>query len=240
MKHKLIDKSKSSLKRFAPMFLILLLSVIIFSFFRDYISLDSLRTYHKILALETQEHYLLAVFLYMLIYIVITATSFPAAALFTITGGFLFGSAWGSLYVVLSATVGATILFFAAKTAFADALAKKAGGGLSKFKKGFQNGAFSYLLILRLVPLFPFWLVNIVPALLNVSARTFIIATFIGIIPGAFVYASVGSGLATTFAHGENPNLAMIFKPEILLPILGLAVLALIPIIYKKFKRIKD
>ncbi len=234
------NQDASLFKRFSPILLIVLLGIVFFSYFRDYLSLDSLREYHQALAQWTHDHYTLAVIAYMSTYIVMTAISFPAAALLTITGGFLFGPIWGTFYVVVSATAGAAILFVAAKTAFADTLSQKAGIFLQKLEKGFQEGAFSYLLILRLIPLFPFWLVNIVPALLNVSARTFIIATFIGIIPGALVYASVGSGLAATFARGEDPNLGMIFKPEILLPILGLAVLALVPIIYKQFKNTEE
>jgi uncharacterized membrane protein YdjX (TVP38/TMEM64 family) len=101
---------------------------------------------------------------------------------------------------------------------------------------GFRENAMSYLLVLRLVPLFPFWLVNLVPAFLGVPLRTYVIGTFFGIMPGTFVYASVGSGLGAILEAGESPDLGIIFKAEILIPLLGLALLALIPVIYKRIK----
>ena len=103
-------------------------------------------------------------------------------------------------------------------------------------EEGFREDAFNYLLVLRLIPIFPFWLVNIVPAVLGVPLRTYVIATFIGIIPGSFVYASIGNGLGAVFDAGGTPDLAIIFKVEIILPIVGLAVLAMLPVLYKKIK----
>ena len=140
----------------------------------------------------------------------------------------------GLLYVVVGATIGATLLFLAAKTALGDALRARAGGFVKKMEDGFRKNAFNYLLFLRLVPAFPFWLVNLVPAFLGVTLRTYVVATFIGIIPGAIVYTSVGNGLGAVFDAGESPDFGIIFRPEILLPIVGLAVLALVPVLYQK------
>ncbi len=226
----------SFFKRFSPVLLIILLGVVFFIYFRSYMSIEVLKQHHKALISWTQQHYILAVICYMLTYIIMIAISFPASALLTLTGGFLFGPYWGTLYAVISATTGATILFTAVKIAFVGTISEKGGIFLQKLEKGFEEAAFSYILILRLIPLFPFWLTNIIPALLNANLRTYIIASFLGIIPTTLVYASVGTNLATMFALGQNPDLGMIFKPEILLPLLGLVVLALIPIIYKNLK----
>src|SRR5439155_18197755 len=138
--------------------------------------------------------YLLSVFAYILTYMIGVAISIPGAVFFTLTGGFLFGITLGSFYAVISATLGATILFIAVKIALADWFTKKSGAKIKQMEKGFKENAFNYLLLLRLIPLFPFWLVNVIPALLDVRIRTFITATFLGIIPGAFIFASLGNG----------------------------------------------
>ena len=122
----------------------------------------------------------------------------------TIAGGFLFGTLTTTVVVVVGATIGAIALFLAARYAFFDALHAKAGPALLKMEKGFQENALSYLLVLRLIPLFPFWLVNLVPALLGVPLRTYVIGTALGIIPGTFVFASVGNGLGTLLEEGAN------------------------------------
>jgi uncharacterized membrane protein YdjX (TVP38/TMEM64 family) len=162
----------------------------------------------------------------------------------TIFGGFLFstvvdgipGTILAAAIVVIGATVGATALFLAARTGLGEPLRARAGPNLRRMEAGFRENAMSYLLVLRLVPLFPFWLVNLVPAFLGVPLRTYVIGTFFGIMPGTFVYASVGSGLGAILEAGESPDLGIIFKAEILIPLLGLALLALIPVIYKRIK----
>ena len=171
-----------------------------------------------------------------LAYAAMTAFSIPGGAVATILGGFLFGLWLGTATVVVGTTIGAIAVFLAARTAFGDALRRKAGPALRKMEDGFKQDAFSYLLVLRLVPLFPFWLVNLVPALLGVRLAPYAAATAIGIVPGSFVYASVGNGLDAIFREGKTPDLGIVFKPSILLPILGLALLALIPVVYKRLK----
>jgi uncharacterized membrane protein YdjX (TVP38/TMEM64 family) len=165
---------------------------------------------------------------------VVVAFSLPGGAVMTITGGFLFGWLGGGLIVIVGATVGATALFLIARTAIGGFLEAKAGPFLLKMEDGFRQNALSYLLVLRLIPIFPFWLVNLVPAFLGVSTTTYITATFFGIIPGTFVYASVGNGLGALFDAGDDPDLGIIFEPQFLAPLLGLAVLAIIPVVYKK------
>ena len=173
---------------------------------------------------------------FLALYVLVVAFSVPGAVWMTIGGGFLFGLALGTALVVAAATVGAVAVFLVARYAFGDYLRSKAGSAMRKMETGFRENALSYLLVLRLVPLFPFWLVNLVPAFLGVPLRTFVIGTFFGIIPGSFVFVSVGNGLGAVFDAGGTPDLGTIFEPEFLAPIVGLAVLALIPVAYKRFK----
>lgn len=176
---------------------------------------------------------------FMLSYAVAVAFSIPGATLFTMTGGFLFGPWVGAALSVLGATLGGTALFLAARTAFYDFFHAKAGPALRKMEAGFQEDAFNYLLVLRLVPAFPFWLINIVPALLGVTLKVFVTATFIGIIPGAFVYSLLGSSIDELIAKGDEIDLGIIFTPTILAPLAGLVVLALIPVVYKRIKALR-
>jgi uncharacterized membrane protein YdjX (TVP38/TMEM64 family) len=164
------------------------------------------------------------------------AFSLPGGAVMSIAGGFLFGTIWGSIYILIGATLGATALFIIAKTALGDVLRAKAGPWLQKMEAGFQENALSYLLVLRLVPLFPFFVVNLVPAFLGVSLATYVLGTFFGIIPGVVVFASVGAGLGSIFDAGEAFSARGILTPQILTALMGLAVLALIPVVYKKIK----
>jgi len=174
------------------------------------------------------------------IYAACVAFSLPAATLLTVAGGFLFGPVLGTFLVVLGATLGATGVFLAARTACGDSFRKRGGAALKKLEDGFQEDAFSYLLVLRLVPLFPFFLVNIGPALLGIPLRTFVVTTLVGIIPGSLVYASVGNGIGMIFDQGGTPDLGIIFEPEVLLPILGLSLLAMVPVIFKRFRAVRS
>jgi len=202
-----------------------------------YTNFQTLAEHHLALEEWTHAHYLLAASGFMLIYIGAVAISMPGAVWITLMAGFLFGPFEGTVLVVISATLGATLLFLAARTALGDILEKKAGSFVKKMEKGFQENALSYLLFLRLVPLFPFWLVNIVPAILNVNIRTFMIGTFFGIIPGTFVFVLIGNGLSAIIEAGKRPDLGIIFNPEILTPLIGLAILSVVPIVYKKMTK---
>ena len=172
-------------------------------------------------------HPLLATLAFVVVYAGATALSLPGALFLTMAGGFLFGTWLGGLLSVIGATSGAVVLFLIARSSLGAALRDRAGPWLMRLEAGFRRDAFSYLLVLRLVPLFPFWLVNLVPALLDVPLSTFALATFVGIIPGGLVYASVGSGLGAVLDRGEQPDLDLILEPQVFLPLLGLAALAL-------------
>jgi uncharacterized membrane protein YdjX (TVP38/TMEM64 family) len=179
-----------------------------------------------------QQWGILAAFVYIMVYAMLVALSVPGAAILTIAGGFLFGTWMGGLCAVIGATLGATAIFLAARGGLGG-LAQRAGRFAGKLEAGFRADAFNYLLVLRLVPIFPFWLVNLVPALVGVRLPTYVLATFLGIVPGTFVYASLGNGLGSLV---EEPDLAIIFRPSLLVPIVGLALLALVPVGYKRWR----
>jgi uncharacterized membrane protein YdjX (TVP38/TMEM64 family) len=178
-----------------------------------------------------------APFVFVLLYAICTALSLPTGLLLSTLGGFLFGTVLGGALNVLGATLGATAVFLAARTVLGDALRERAGPSLRKLEAGFREDAFSYLLVLRLVPLFPFWLVNLAPAFLGVRLGVFIAATAIGIVPGALVFSSVGTGLDAILDAGGTPDASTLLQGRVLLPIAGLALLALVPVAYKRLRR---
>lgn len=205
----------------------------------QYLSFDALRENRQFLLSWYSEHQVMTIIIFSGLYATMVAVSLPGAVWMTLAGGFLFGTVQAAVYVVVSATTGAVIIFLIARYTLSDFFHAKSGAALRKMETGFQQNALNYLLVLRLVPLFPFWLVNLVPALLGVKLRTYVLATFFGIMPGSLVYCSVGNGLGAVFDAGETPDLGIIFTPDILLPILGLALLSLIPVLYKKIKAAK-
>ncbi len=201
-----------------------------------YLSFDALREHRGQLMDWVQHSGAIAGLVYIGIYAVVIAFSVPGGAVMTITGGFLFGPVLGTTLTVIAAMIGATALFLAARFAFADYLHAKAGPALHRMEAGFNENALSYLLVLRLIPLFPFWLVNLVPALLGVRLGIYLLGTFVGIIPGSLVYTLVGDGLGAILDKGEALDLWIILEPRFLAPIIGLAVLALLPVLYKTIK----
>jgi uncharacterized membrane protein YdjX (TVP38/TMEM64 family) len=204
---------------------------------RDYLSLEVLAANRARMITYVDAHAVLAVALFMLIYIAATALSVPGAVWLSIGGGFLFGPFPAALYIVVAATVGATIIFLLARYVLGDVLRARAGSALQKMQAGFQADALSYLLVLRLVPLFPFFLVNLVPAFLGVRLSTFVIGTFFGIIPGSFVFATVGAGLGDALEAGAtiDPGAAL-RQPTVIGALAGLVILSLIPVVYRRIK----
>ena len=226
------------LRRFWPL---LVLAVALTLFFaldlNRYCTIDAVRDNRDALMALVAEYGLPAALAYAVLYALFVAFSLPAATVLTLLAGFLFGTASGTLIVVAGATTGAVAVFLAARHMCQDALRRRAGPWLGRMQGGFNENAVSYMLVLRLVPLFPFFVVNIVPALLGVSLRVFALTTLAGIIPGSLVYVSVGNGLGALFERGGTPDLGLIFDAEILLPLLGLAALSLLPVAYKAWKR---
>jgi uncharacterized membrane protein YdjX (TVP38/TMEM64 family) len=202
----------------------------------DYVSYAALRDHREVLRSFAAEHAVIAPLAFVVVYALVVAMSLPGGAIMTIAGGFLFGVAFGTACAVIGATLGATALFLVAKTALGDPLRAKAGPWLERMEAGFRENALSYLLFLRLVPLFPFWLVNLVPALLGVPIGTYVLATFVGIVPGTFVYASVGAGLGSLLEAGGEFTAADVLTPQVVIALVGLGLLALLPAVAKKLR----
>lgn len=221
--------------RLIPLLGLMLAAVAFFALGLDrYVSLDLLRTHRETLTDFVGTHYLLAAATFIGIYAIVTGLSVPGAAVLTLSGGFLFGTVGGTIYAVAGATLGATAVFLAARSAFADVLRARAGRAIAMMRNGFREDAFSYMLFLRLVPAFPFFLVNLVPAFLGVSTRTYVLATVIGIVPGGFVFASVGAGLGSIFDQQGQIGLGDVMTPQIILAMVGLGLLSLLPVAARK------
>lgn len=229
-----------SAKKLLPFALILMVAVIGFFTLRDYLSFATLRDNRDALMAFTTQNYLLSCVVFMSVYVVIVAFSLPGAAIASLAGGFMFGLFPGALMNMSAATIGAGCIFLAARYGLGAQLSRKmdaSEGTIGRLKDGIRKNELSYLFLMRLVPAVPFFAANLIPALVGVSLRRFLFTTFFGIIPGAIVFTWIGSGLGDVFARGDTPDLRMMFEPEILIPILGLCVLAALPIVLKKFKR---
>lgn len=225
------------LRRFLPLLILLLLVAAVFALgLDDYLSFEALAEHRAALLAFVAERPVLAPVLFCLAYMAAVALSIPGAVWLTLASGFLFGTLVGGLIAVIAATLGAIAVFLIARTAVGDLLKRKAGPWLARMERGFRENALSYLLLLRLVPIFPFWLVNIAPAFLGVPLGTYALATFVGIAPATMVYAGIGSGLGAVFEQGGRPDLGVILRPELILPLVGLGLLALLPIAYKRWK----
>lgn len=202
-----------------------------------YFSYDLLYRHQATLTKWVAKHAFMSAAAFVLVYTIVVAFSLPIAIVVTPVAGFLFGTWMGAGLSVIGATLGSIAVFLAARTAFRDLFRARAGAALARLEAGFRRDDFSYLLFLRLVPIFPFWLINIVPALLGMRLDRYVLATMIGIVPAAIIYASVGAGLGTVIERGERPNLGIIFEWQILLPLLGLAALALLPVLYARLRK---
>lgn len=206
---------------------------------RDDLSFETLARHRDTLLAFRDTHYLTTALGFLAVYIGIVALSLPGGTVATLTGGFLFGLFPGVLYNVAGAGTGAVLVFLAARSGFGDALARKldaAGGKAAKLQAALRQNEWSVLFLMRLVPLVPFFIANLVPAFVGTSLVRFAVSTFVGIIPGALVFTSVGSGLGEVFARGDAPDLGIIFTPPVLLPLLGLAALAALPMVLRAVK----
>ncbi|MBU2360261.1 MAG: TVP38/TMEM64 family protein [Alphaproteobacteria bacterium] len=239
------ESSPNPFLRRLPLIGIVVVAALGAYFLRDYLSFDALRQNREALLAFRDANYLLCVLGFIGAYAAIVAFSLPGATIATLTGGFLFGSfpagfpvLPGVIYNVAGATIGAILLFLAARWGLGQTLAKRmdaSDGVVKRIKDGIddEGNQWSMLFLIRLVPAVPFFVANLVPALVGVPLYRFAVTTFLGIMPGAVVYTSVGAGLGEVFAKGETPNLGIIFQPAILLPILGLCLLAALPLLLK-------
>lgn len=251
-------------KRLIPLLVLAAaLALVVSQGWHRFLTLEFIAAERDALMAFVDARFIAAVLAYIVIYIIVVALSLPGGALLTITGGFLFGWFAAGVMTVFAATLGAVAVFLIAKTAVGEALVARAGAWLDKLRAGFQEDAFHYLLFLRLVPVVPFWLANLAPAVLGMPLGQYAIATFVGIIPGTFAFAVVGSGLDSIITRQQQVYAACLaqekagalpddkvcaFKldpgalitPELLAAFAALGFIALMPVAIKKWKQRKN
>lgn len=201
-----------------------------------YLSLEEFQKHHQFLTDLVRQHWLASGLLYVLTYVIVTSLSLPVGAVISITGGFLFGAALGTVLTVTAATIGAVVFYGIVRFALEDRLKNKAERFMRRMRRGFERDAFSYLFLLRLLPIFPFFIVNLVSALLHVRLGVYITATFLGIMPGSFAYNAFGSGVGEILERGEELTLKGIFNHDIIVAMVLLAFLAFLPILVKRYR----
>jgi uncharacterized membrane protein YdjX (TVP38/TMEM64 family) len=239
MTDQMTDAPPNPMLRRLPLIAILVVALIGAVLLRDVLTFETLREQRETLLAFRDANYLLTVAVFVLAYVTIVAFSLPGATIATLTGGFLFATFPGVPFNVTGATLGAICIFLAARWGLGERLAARmeaSEGSVKRIKDEIDENQWSMLFLIRLVPAVPFFVANLVPALVGVPLSRFAISTFFGIIPGALVYTSVGAGLGEVFARGETPDLGIIFTPPILLPILGLSLLAALPILIKALR----
>jgi len=226
-----------------PIIAILVVAVVGAFTLSDLLTFETLAQNRERLIDFRDANYLATVLAFVVVYVAIVAFSLPGATVATLTGGFLFATFPGALFNVTAATIGATLIFLAARWGLGERLAARmdaSEGRIQRIKKGIDENQWEMLFLIRLVPAVPFFVANLLPALVGVPLHRYVVTTFLGIIPGAVVYTSVGAGLGEVFARGETPDLGVIFEPHILLPILGLCALAALPIVLKAVRGKKE
>lgn len=207
---------------------------------REQLSFEALARHRETLLAYRDAHYALAGLGFIAVYVGIVALSLPGGTLASLTGGFLFGLFPGVIFNVIGAGTGAVLVFLAARAGFGAAFSDRitaAGGMAARLQQGLRENEWSVLLMMRIVPAVPFVIANLIPAFVGTSFARYAATTFLGIIPGALVFTSVGSGLGEVFARGGTPDLGLIFSPTVLGPLLGLAALAALPMFIRLFKR---
>ncbi|MGB0464747.1 MAG: TVP38/TMEM64 family protein [Candidatus Puniceispirillaceae bacterium] len=229
----------SSIKRFIlPACLIAGLILFFATGLHQKISFQQLAQSYGEIKLFVTEQRVLALMIFFTVYFLAVAMSLPIASLLTLSGGAIFGW-WAALIIIMAATAGAGLVFLAAKSLLRDWLKQKTGAFMQKLETGFRKNGFSYLLALRLIPAAPFWVVNIIPALVGMRFSTFMLATFVGIAPGTLVYVGVAQGFDLILAQGKVPDLSLLKEPKIILPLVALGVMSLLPVALDHLKKKK-
>lgn len=226
--------------RRAPILVIAVLAVVAFVFFRHLVSFDHLEQNRQDLLALRDAHYAETAVGFIVIYAFLVAISIPGSMIVAMSGGFMFGLFPGVLFNIIAATLGAVAVFSAARSGFGHELAARIearGGAVARLQQALKEHQVAVLISMRLIPVMPLLVSNIVPALVGVRFWTFAITTFVGIIPADFVYTQLGAGLGDVFARGEHPNLHILLTPAFALPLLGLAALSLAPLVYKYYAR---
>jgi len=237
------DPQRRSWLRHAPLAVILTVAIIGYFTLRDHITFETLRDNREALLAFRDANYAVMILAFIAVYVVIVAFSLPGAAVSSVTGGFLFGLVVGTAANVIAASLGAFAIFLAARWGLGETLAAKietSEGRLKRLKAGLHENEISVLFLIRLVPAVPFFVANLLPALVGVRFFNFAITTVLGIVPGALVFTWIGVGLGEVFDRGDTPDLSLLWEPQILGPILGLAALAAVPIFIKAIRGKKD
>jgi uncharacterized membrane protein YdjX (TVP38/TMEM64 family) len=230
--------ASSLLLRFGPLALVAVALVAAFALGLPHqLSLHQLHRHREQLQALTRLHPVLSVLGYVGAYTLAVAVSLPVALFMTLTGGFLFGPWVGGLAAATGCTLGGTGVFLVCRTAVGDVLRRRAGPTVAKIQDGVRQDAFSYILVLRLLPVMPLWLVNLALGFIEIPLRTFMLATFLGILPVSLIYAGLGSGLGRMFAKGIRPDLHAVMRPEVILALVGLALLGLAPLVVRRLRR---
>lgn len=234
----------ADMKRYLPLIGLIAAVIAVFaSGAGRYLSLESLRANEALLRGFVADNLVLSLLVFVLVYAAATAVSIPGAIFLTLAGGFLFGTWVGGSATVVGATLGAVLVFLIVRTSLGASLrarAEASGGNLKAVMDGVRDGAFGYILTLRLIPLAPFWLVNVASALADAPLRAYALATLIGIIPATFIYSSVGAGIGQVLARGEEPNLGIIFEPYVFGPLIALGLLSLGTTLFQRFRAKKE
>lgn len=228
--------SASSLKRRAPILAIFAAALLALIFLGDWLSFDRLAENRAALLALRDAHYLAVSAGFLLVYSLAVVLSLPGSLILTLTGGFLFGIFPGLAYNVLAATLGASLVFLAARAGFGQDIAQgveRRGGAAARLAQGLRDNEIWVLLTMRLIPVVPFFVANLAAAVVGVRFRAFVLTTFLGIIPAGFIYTALGAGLGDLLARGETPDLGLLFQPRFLLPLLGLAALSSVPLLLK-------
>ena len=222
-----------------PIIVIILVALLGAVVLREYLSFEALRENRAALIAFRDSNYLLTAGVFVLAYIAIVSFSLPGATAATLTGGFLFGVFPGAMFNIVAATIGAVLIFWAVRVGFGRSMATKidaSDGRVKRMTQAIRANEFPVLFSLRLMPVLPFFVMNVIPALIGVRTSIFAATTFLGIMPGGIIYTWVGAGLGEVFARDETPDLGIIFEPHILGPLLGLAALSLLPTILKSLR----
>lgn len=232
------EKPKST-ARYLPLIVILAVALAGALTLRDYLTFDTLRENREALLAFRDQHMAAMAGLFVLAYVAIVAFSLPGAAVASVTGGFLFGLAAGTVLNVGSATIGACIIFLAARWglgAWLTARIEASEGRVQAMKQALRENEIEVLFLMRLIPAVPFFVANLLPALVGVKFRNFLMTTAVGIVPGGIVYTWIGVGLGEVFDRGEDPDLSLLWEPHVIGPILGLCLLAAMPILVKTLR----
>ena len=225
------------MKKLFPLAVLTMGGVLGSIFVGDFVTLDSLRDNYANLLSYRQDHLVLVAVSFLFVYFVIVSFSLPGAAVASMVGGFLFGLGLGTLLNVTAATLGAVTIFMAVRFGFGASLAARidqSDGVVARLFRGLRTHEISTLLILRLAPIVPFFLANIAPAIVGVRTINFAWTTLVGILPGGLVYTWVGVGLGEILENGGDPDFSIIWSPNVLGPLLGLAALTALPVLLKK------